>query len=233
MIFFHLTAYGLAAQLEPFVRQQGILMLEHPLPDALSLVTFVSIVTAMTGGALAVSAWVKSNGVPILCGLLTPLLIVSLMNVLAWLLEIPSWGDAFRIRIATSMFVLGIALGSKRLLLVLDSERTMTAPIQWRSLKVIVVPSLIFLVAFGLLAFDGVRQRVSQLSQFELPTDHSARAMLEFMRRADGSVQIRNSFLESSNLKEVCQAIEQAYAYVQQDPASLSSIEKREADFYR
>ena len=112
MVVVHVTAYAVAAWIAPLVLQKGGLFQESPLPDVLGVVTFISVVTAMLGGALAAGAWAKSNGGPILCGLLTPLLILSLLRTITWALEIPSWGDSFRVRVVTSMFVLGLALGT-------------------------------------------------------------------------------------------------------------------------
>lgn len=103
----------------------------------------------------------------------------------------------------------------------------------WKRVRPFAIPAVIMLAAFGWLVVDGLRQRRSQLSQLEVPADHSALAMLEFMRQADGAVELRNNFFESSNLKEVCQAIAQAHIYLQQDSADLSADEKREADFYK
>ena len=111
MVIIHILAIVVAVQLVPYVKEQGILLIETPLPDALGVLSSVAAVTSVVGGALAASAWVKSNGAPILCGLLTPFLILMLFRTLVWSLDIPLWGDAFRIRITTSMVVLGLALG--------------------------------------------------------------------------------------------------------------------------
>ena len=109
----------------------------------------------------------------------------------------------------------------------------MSRPSRWRHVKTIAIPTIILLAACAGLVIDGLRQRNGSLLQFEIPDDHSARAMLEFMRRADGTVELQESFFESSNLKEVSQAVAQAHNYLQLDAASLSTAEKREADFYK
>jgi hypothetical protein len=71
----------------------------------------VAVIVSMMGGALAVSAWLKSNGVPILCGLLTPVFVMSFVSLIGRVLDVPSEGDAFEIRYATSSLVLGATFG--------------------------------------------------------------------------------------------------------------------------
>jgi hypothetical protein len=74
--------------------------------------------------------------------------------------------------------------------------------------------------------------RRNQLSKYELPVDHSAPAMLEFMRKMDGSVQLSDSILESPNAELVGNAIHEAYEVLQRDQQSLTDEEKHEAEFY-
>lgn len=111
MVAVHLLFLWLSHLLSPFVRDQGGLLTERTLPSALSALTFASVIVSMVGAALAVSAWLKSNGVPILCGLLAPLFVLSFVSLIGWALDVPSEGDAFEIRYATSSLVLGVTFG--------------------------------------------------------------------------------------------------------------------------
>jgi ABC-type transport system involved in multi-copper enzyme maturation permease subunit len=111
MVAVHLLFLWASHLLSPFVRDQGGILAERTLPSALSALTFASVIISMVGAALAVSAWLKSNGVPILCGLLAPLFILSFVSLIGWALDIPSEGDAFEIRYATSSLVLGVTFG--------------------------------------------------------------------------------------------------------------------------
>jgi len=107
MLAVHIIASSVANQIFPYVQVppgQGNILF-----GTLEWLTSVAIIVSIIGGALAVSAWLKSNGVPILAGLLTPLLILSFVSLIGWLLDIPSEGNTFQIRYATSSFVLGVA----------------------------------------------------------------------------------------------------------------------------
>lgn len=103
---------------------------------------------------------------------------------------------------------------------------------RWNQIRVFVVPAAILLAAVGWLVVDGLRMRGKQLSKYELPADRSAPAMLEFMRTMAGSVEYSNSFLESSNIKPICIAIQKSYETLQLDLQSLTEDERHEADFY-
>jgi hypothetical protein len=107
MVAVHLLFLWAAHLLLPFVRDQGGLLTDGGLPSVLSALTSVAVIVSMVGGALAVSAWMKSNGVSILCGLLTPVFVVSFVSLIGRVLDIPSEGNAFAIRYATSAFLLG------------------------------------------------------------------------------------------------------------------------------
>lgn len=61
------------------------------------LVGMLALNLNMTGAALAVSAWMQSNGVPILAGLLAPVMTRSLIQLASYALDIPMDGNAFAI----------------------------------------------------------------------------------------------------------------------------------------
>ena len=107
MIAVHLATNLVAYQIVPFVPANAGIGVKNSLADALGLLTFCAVIVSMVGGAFACSGALNSNGVPILCGLLTPLLVLSLISLVGWALEIPSEGNVFQLRFATSSMVLG------------------------------------------------------------------------------------------------------------------------------
>ena len=109
MIAVHVTATLASDWLLPYVRATGYPFSEGTQLSAVFM--FVAVIMAMVGGALAVSAWQKSNGVPILCGLLTPLLLLSLFQLVSYLLDLPeSPGLGQSNRFAVTLFVTGAFL---------------------------------------------------------------------------------------------------------------------------
>ncbi|MDX1926467.1 MAG: TlpA disulfide reductase family protein [Pirellulaceae bacterium] len=103
---------------------------------------------------------------------------------------------------------------------------------RWKHIRVFVVPAMLLLVAMGWLVLDGLRMRRSQLSKYVVPSDHSASAMLDFMRKMDGSVQFSEGYFESSNSQSISEAVRKAYGYLQLEAQSLTEAEKHEAAFY-
>ena len=103
---------------------------------------------------------------------------------------------------------------------------------RWKHIRAFVVPAMLLLAAMGWLVLDGLRMRSSQLSKYEVPADHSASAMLEFMRKMDGSVQWSEGYLESSNAESISAAVRDAYGYLQLEAQDLTEAENHEADFY-
>ncbi len=102
----------------------------------------------------------------------------------------------------------------------------------WKHVRVFVVPGMLLLVAITCLVLDGLRVRHSQKRKYEVPSDHSASVMLDFMRTMDGSVRWSESYFESSNGQSICEAIREAYGYLQAGAQSLTEAERHEADFY-
>ena len=111
MISVHLFFAWLAHLFRPYVRGHSAQLSEQSLISVLYALNFVAIIVSVVGGALATSAWLKSNGVPILCGLFMPAFVASIVSLIGWVLEIPSEGDAFVIRYATSSLVFGVTFG--------------------------------------------------------------------------------------------------------------------------
>jgi hypothetical protein len=111
MLMVHLASAWATNLLLPFVRGDRGIFTADRLPSVLHSLNFVAVTVSVVGGALAVSAWLKSNGVPILCGLLTPALVASILSLISWALDVPSEADSFVVRFATSSLVLGVAFG--------------------------------------------------------------------------------------------------------------------------
>ena len=105
MIFVHILTNIAAHQVSTYVPAGSYL--RNGLLFATGILTYVSIIIATLGGALAVSALLKSNGVPVLCGLFNPFLVLGVVLILGYVLDIPAEGDAFANRYATSAFVIG------------------------------------------------------------------------------------------------------------------------------
>ena len=108
MTCIHLLATLLSDLLLPYIGAAN-----YPLANRTQLSTVVMVVAVnllMIGGALAVSAWLNSNGAPILCGLLTPLVLVSIIRLLSYLLEIPLTDEEYSSRFAVAATVVGAFL---------------------------------------------------------------------------------------------------------------------------
>lgn len=105
----HASCLWVAHLLLPYVRAQGV-WTEAQIPSPLIAFTFFSATASIIGGAITVSAWLNSNGVPILCGLLTPLLGLSLALLIGWAFNLESEGDAFQTRYANTLLILGLTL---------------------------------------------------------------------------------------------------------------------------
>jgi len=102
----------------------------------------------------------------------------------------------------------------------------------WRLVRIVLVPVLLLSAATGWLVIDGLRMRSLQLSKYALPADHSPQAMLEFIRKLDGSKERSESYFESSNFESVGKAVLKAHEILRLDQDGLTIEEKHEADFY-
>ena len=74
------------------------------------LVAFLSSLCATMGGGLAVSAWTRSNGVPILCALLMPVLVLSYVSATIHFFGIEADREAMHWRFAMTASVSGAVL---------------------------------------------------------------------------------------------------------------------------
>ncbi len=108
MLCIHILAACLSSILIPYVRTSGLLRMEPP--TALGLVTAMTVILSVIGGALAVSAWMNSNGVPILCGLLTPTMVGALVLLISYMLGVETSGQQFQARFVTASLLIGVCL---------------------------------------------------------------------------------------------------------------------------
>lgn len=107
MIGIHVGCNFLVHLLIPYVPSE-----RRPyVPDFTDVLTFVSIITSMAGGAWGFASCMKSNGAPIVLGLGTPFLVLSLVVIVGWSLGIKSEGESFQMRYTAGAFILGLTLG--------------------------------------------------------------------------------------------------------------------------
>lgn len=108
MIALHAAALIASNMLIPYVQATTV-----SIADSVSLPTLFLLLAAIVtviGGAIAISAWQKSNGVSILCGLLTPILLIKLIQSIEYLLAIPAASDGHSMRFAWTLLVIGLFL---------------------------------------------------------------------------------------------------------------------------
>lgn len=108
MISVHILASIAAIQVAAYAPADSFL--QNRLAFATDVFTYVAIIASTFGGALAASALLSSNGVPILCGLFCPFLVLSMVMLFGYVLDIPAEGDAFAMRYGTNSFAMGSAL---------------------------------------------------------------------------------------------------------------------------
>lgn len=107
MISIHVGCNFSAHQLIPFVPSE-----RRPyVPDLMDVMTFLSIIVSMVGGAWGFASFMRSNGAPIVLGFGTPFLVLSLVVLIGWSLGIKSEDESFQIRYTSGGFILGLTLG--------------------------------------------------------------------------------------------------------------------------
>ena len=111
MILVNLGAVAAIHFLVPYART-NIAQLNHelsaPIPITLSL--WFGAIFSMYSGALAISVWTKTNGVPILCGLITPIVLFALRILVSFWLQVPYTGSEFQMAFAATCWVLSSLL---------------------------------------------------------------------------------------------------------------------------
>lgn len=102
-----------------------------------------------------------------------------------------------------------------------------------RKLVAILLPPM--LIAVGLLSVVAISywSKAKQSEKYALPTDHSAKSMLAFLRRLDGEFDPRATWLSESNLISINEAVREATEILDQNNNDLAPAELREADYYR
>ena len=98
----HLSAALAVQSLLPYQRLQMVHF------DIRAYWVVTPVVALVTGFALAASSLLRSNGVPALLGLLSPIFSISVAKLLGWLMDVPSEGNSFAVRYATTSVVLGV-----------------------------------------------------------------------------------------------------------------------------
>ncbi|XZE20726.1 ABC transporter permease [Pirellulaceae bacterium SH449] len=107
MIVIHLVTNVLAHQFFPYVRMDTRIQL----PDANTTATFLCLIISTAGGAWGFASCMKSNGAPIIMGIGTPFLALTIVLLIGKILDIPAEGTSFQIRFNTGSVILGFTLG--------------------------------------------------------------------------------------------------------------------------
>ncbi|HBE67956.1 MAG TPA: hypothetical protein DDW52_07385 [Planctomycetaceae bacterium] len=110
MFLIHIFAGVIVTYMLPYVRTTTQLLPSNGPVTLMGALSILAFAFSVAGGSLAVAAWMKSNGVPILCGLLTPILVVSFVSSSSYLLGIKSEGIALQMRMTTAAAVFGCVL---------------------------------------------------------------------------------------------------------------------------
>jgi ABC-type transport system involved in multi-copper enzyme maturation permease subunit len=108
MLLAHLGATLAANSLLPYARAAN-----YPVSTPFQMsgfMTGVAMNVLMVGSALSVSSWLKSNGVPILCGLLSPILIMSLVSLAFYALGFEGDAGRFQAMLGVASLSFGVFL---------------------------------------------------------------------------------------------------------------------------
>lgn len=107
MIAIHVATTVVASQLLPHVRMDT----RTEVPDLNDVMTFLGLIVSTVGGAWGFASCMKSNGAPIVLGMGTPFLTLSLVLFVGWALDVSSEGDSFQLRYNTASILVGGGLG--------------------------------------------------------------------------------------------------------------------------
>jgi thiol-disulfide isomerase/thioredoxin len=107
-----------------------------------------------------------------------------------------------------------------------------TLPKSRNRIRFLVTSVLVATIATSLMAINGLYVKSQQESKYALPSDTSGTALLEFLRRMDGSGNAPKSIFETSNAESICKAVSEGYRALVQSKDGLTERELREADFY-
>lgn len=99
--------------------------------------------------------------------------------------------------------------------------------------KLIGVPACLLLILGGWLVVDSLRAKIRLNAQYALPADTGPRAMLDFLRKMDGSTEFSQGLVRSDNSEAICTAVLAACEYVPDNSPQLTPSEQREVQYYR
>jgi peroxiredoxin len=102
-----------------------------------------------------------------------------------------------------------------------------------KRVKLIGVPVCLLVILSGWLVYDSLRAKHRLNAQYALPADTNPRAMLDFMRKMEGSTELSQGLVRSDNAREICTAVLAACEYVPDNSPQLTPSEQREVQFYR
>lgn len=96
----------------------------------------------------------------------------------------------------------------------------------------VIVPVATLSLAVVGLTVHGLLMRTHARKTYALPADRSARSMLDFMRKMDGSVEGSETLFQNSNYESVRQAMLEAHRVLGRNSVGLSETERREVKGY-
>jgi thiol-disulfide isomerase/thioredoxin len=104
-------------------------------------------------------------------------------------------------------------------------------------LRLFLLPAVLLVILTIWFVVDGQRARRNESARFKLPSDSNPRALLEFMRKLDGSAEsaegLSKALGSSDNSLAICKAVLAASKLMPPNSPELSKSEQREASFYR
>lgn len=106
-----------------------------------------------------------------------------------------------------------------------------------KTMKLFVIPAIVLAVLSIWFVLDSQRSRRQEMVRYSLPLDKSPRALLEFMRKMDGSAEsaqgLSKTLGSTDNSLAICEAVLAASKLMPKTVPELSTSEQREASFYR
>jgi peroxiredoxin len=106
-----------------------------------------------------------------------------------------------------------------------------------KSVRLFIVPAILLVILSAWFVLDGQRSRWQENVRYTLPVDSNPRALLEFMRKMDGSAEaaqgLSKALGSSDNSLAICKAVLTAGKLMPPNAPELSTSEQREANFYR
>lgn len=106
-----------------------------------------------------------------------------------------------------------------------------------KPIRLFIVPAILLVLLSTWFVLDSQRSRRQESVRYSLPSDTNPRALLEFMRKMDGSAEtaqgLSKALGSSDNSLAICKAVLTAGKLMPPNAPELSTSEQREANFYQ